>query len=155
MTRQTRCIDCNSMGRLTPRAARNPGPRCDEHWHERKRAVSKAVHAKRLEKVYQISAAIYEFLLQWQGGVCYGCRRAKGKRRRLCVDHDHKKAAEVCGHDPNMGCPNCIRSLLCAYCNEVIGRLDADALRRLEEVLEDPPAQKALAEIRKGVFKRI
>jgi hypothetical protein len=147
--RQTRCIDCNALGRVTSRPAYKPGPRCDEHWRERIRQVSKAAHSKRLEKVYQITAAVYDFILQWQGGVCYGCRKAKGKRRRLAVDHDHKKAEQVCGHDPNMGCPNCIRSLLCAYCNEVIGRLDADALRRLAEVLEDPPAQKALAEMRR------
>jgi hypothetical protein len=147
--RQTRCIDCNALGRVTSRPAYKPGPRCDEHWRERIRQVSKAAHSKRLEKVYQITAAVYDFILQWQGGVCYGCRKAKGKRRRLAVDHDHKKAEQVCGHDPNMGCPNCIRSLLCAYCNEVIGRLDADALRRLAQVLEDPPAQKALAEMRR------
>lgn len=136
------------MGRKSTRPAYNPGPRCDEHWRERKRVASKAAHGKRLEKVYQITAAVYDFIYKWQGGVCYGCGRAKGKRRRLCVDHDHRKAVEECGHDPNMGCPNCIRSLLCAYCNEVIGRLDADGLRRLAEVLEDPPAQRALAEMR-------
>lgn len=144
--RQTRCIDCISLGRESSRAAPHPGPRCLEHHRERKHLASKAAHGKRLEKVYQITTAIYDFLYQWQGGVCYGCRKAKGIRRRLAVDHDHKKAAEVCGHDPNTGCPNCIRSLLCAYCNEVVGRLDADGLRRLAEVLEDPPARRALKE---------
>jgi hypothetical protein len=47
-----------------------------------------------------------------------------------------------------MGCPNCIRALLCAYCNEVMGRLDADALRRLADVHDDPPARRALAQMR-------
>jgi hypothetical protein len=145
--RQTRCVDCNELGHVTDRVASHPGPRCLEHHRERKRWASKQAHGKRLEKVYQITSAIYDFIYKWQGGVCYGCRKAKGTRRRLAVDHDHRKAREVCGHDPNMGCPNCIRSLLCNYCNEVVGRLDADALRRLAEVLEDPPAQRALREM--------
>jgi hypothetical protein len=70
--------------------------------------------------------------------VCYGCGRAKGKTKRLAVDHDHRCDA---GHPPEFGCPKCIRALLCTYCNEVMGRLDADALRRLIEVHENPPAQ--------------
>lgn len=145
--RQTRCVGCNAVGRKTDRPAFNPGPRCDGCWREEKRRRAKAAHGKRLERIYQITSAIYDFILKWQGGVCYGCRKAKGKSRRLCVDHDHKKAAEECGHDPNTGCPNCIRALLCAYCNEVVGRLDADGLRRLADVLENPPAQIALAQM--------
>jgi hypothetical protein len=139
--RQTRCVDCNEMGRRTSRAATNPGPRCREHWLIRKRAVSKSAHGKRLEKDFQIGSDTYDLLLESQGGVCFGCGRAKGISRRLCVDHDHNCDA---GHPPEMGCPKCIRALLCAYCNEVIGRLDAQALARLIIVLTDPPARKVL-----------
>lgn len=163
--RQTRCVDCNAMGRKTDRPALKPGPRCEEHHHARRRIVSKANHGKRIEKGFGITAAIYDALyaaqkafiatqFNWKGdrlsGVCYGCGKAKGEgRRRLAVDHDHR-CAELHGttHAPEVGCPLCIRSLLCAYCNEILGRLDAGALLRLVEVLgEDPPARRMLASI--------
>lgn len=160
--RQTRCVDCNAMGRKTDRPALKPGPRCEQCWRDRQKAVSKANHGKRLTKAFGITTVIYDALyaaqkafiatqFNWKGeqlsGVCYGCGKAKGEgRRRLAVDHDHR-CAELHGttHAPEVGCPLCIRSLLCAYCNEILGRLDAGALRRLVEVLEDPPAQRMLA----------
>lgn len=144
--RQTRCIDCNAMGRKTPRAALKPGPRCEEHWRECKHKRSKIEHGKRIEQNFDITEEIYDQLYESQGGVCAGCRRAKGKSKRLCVDHEHNKPG--CEHPPEMGCRKCIRALLCAYCNEVVGRLDADGLRRLARVLDDPPAQKVLRRIK-------
>jgi hypothetical protein len=142
--RQTRCVDCNEMGRVTPRSALHPGPRCDEHHRARKRKVSKAAHGKRIETEFGIDSATYDLLYKSQGGVCFGCGKAKGLKRRLAVDHDHACTA---GHDPKQGCPLCIRALLCTYCNEILGRLDAAALQRLITVLTDPPAQKILKEI--------
>jgi hypothetical protein len=139
--RQTRCIDCNAMGRKTPRASTYPGPRCKEHWYARKRVVSKRAHDKHIEKNFEIDGPTYDLIYESQGGVCFGCGRAKGIKRRLAIDHDHECDA---GHDPKMGCLKCIRALLCAYCNEILGRLDVDALRRLIIVLTDPPAQKIL-----------
>lgn len=143
--RQTRCIDCRSMGRETSRAALKPGPRCEEHHRERKRTVSKAAHGRRLETNFGIDSATYDYLYEAQGGLCYGCRKAKGIRRRLAVDHYHGCDA---GHAPEVGCPKCIRALLCAYCNEILGRLDDEALARLIEVLKDPPAQRILGRLR-------
>lgn len=139
--RQTRCVDCNAMGRKTSRPALNPGPRCDECHRARLRAVSKAAHSRRIEKDFQISGDVYDLLFELQGGVCFGCGRARGIKRRLAIDHDHNCTA---GHDPKNGCPQCIRALLCAYCNEVVGRLDVEALRRLIVVLTDPPARRIL-----------
>lgn len=141
---QTRCIDCNAVGRETSRPALKPGPRCEEHWRQRKRKVSKQVHAKRIEQQFEISGEIYWAIYKAQGGVCFGCGKAKGVRRRLAVDHDHECDQ---GHDPKMGCAKCIRALLCAYCNEILGRLDVEALQRLITVLTDPPAQKILRAI--------
>lgn len=142
--RQTRCIDCNAVGRQTGRPALNPGPRCVEHHRERKRAISKALHDKRIEQNFEIDGDTYWAIYDAQGGVCYGCGKAKGIRRRLAVDHDHNCDA---GHPPEQGCRKCIRALLCAYCNEIVGRLNADALARLIVVLTDPPAQRILRAI--------
>lgn len=138
---QTRCIDCNSMGRKTPRPAYHPGPRCEEHWRAERRRRSNAVHAKRVEDTYGITGDEYWAIYEAQGGRCYICGRAKGKSKRLCVDHDHKKG---CGHDPKMGCRKCVRALLCVFCNDVIGKLDPEALQRAIHVLKYAPAQQVL-----------
>lgn len=143
--RQTRCIDCNQVGRVTDRPAYNPGPRCNEHWRAQKKQRSKIAHGKRIEKNFTITETVYDALYLAQGGVCFGCGKAKGIKRRLAVDHEHNK--DGCDHDPKMGCINCIRALLCAYCNEVVGRLDAEALARLITVLTNPPAQRILRAI--------
>lgn len=103
---------------------------------------SRAAHGRRLERNFEIDSDTYDYIKEKQGGVCFGCGRATGERKRLAVDHDHHK--DGCDHPPEMGCINCIRALLCGYCNEVLGRLDADALRRLITVVEDPPAQRIL-----------
>lgn len=42
--RQTRCIDCNAIGRKTSRAALKPGPRCETHWAEIRRTVRPYTH---------------------------------------------------------------------------------------------------------------
>jgi Recombination endonuclease VII len=161
--RQTRCIDCKALGRITSRPALNPGPRCDEHKHARKRAVAKRVHGTRMEKAFNISRSVYDAIYEWQKnfistqvnwkgeklrGVCYGCGKATGKTKALAVDHDHR-CAELNGtdHPPEVGCPKCIRALLCGQCNTILGRYDAGALRRLVEVLEDPPAQRIIGAI--------
>ena len=145
--RQTRCVDCNAAGVETSRAALKPGPRCEEHWRAERRRRSNANHARYIENTYEITGEQYWALYEAQGGVCQGCRRAKGKSKRLAVDHDHKKG---CGHDPNVGCPKCIRALLCGICNKTVGYLDADSLRRLADVLENAPAQRILREMAVG-----
>jgi len=161
MSRQTRCVDCNEMGRITSRPALNPGPRCDEHKHARKRVVAKQAHGNRISKAFGITREIYDALYEFQKsylatlfnykgqqlrGVCYGCGKATGKTKALAVDHDHECASKNgTDHVPEVGCLQCIRALLCGQCNTILGRYDAGALRRLVEVLEDPPAQRFLA----------
>jgi hypothetical protein len=74
--------------------------------------------------------------------LCWICKKANGKARRLAVDHDHFKG---CNHPPDKGCLVCVRALLCGPCNERLGAWGIAELQRALEVLgEDPPAQRFL-----------
>lgn len=55
-------------------------------------------------------------LLEQQGGVCAICGVANEDRpgHRLAVDHDHRH------HPGKIGCPVCIRGLLCNRCNNLL-----------------------------------
>ena len=66
--------------------------------------------------------ALYKKLFRAQGGVCWFCGRPP-KRRRLCLDHNHKTGK--------------IRGLLCAFCNHyVVGRHDRKSALRLHQYME-------------------
>jgi hypothetical protein len=77
---------------------------------------------------YGITSEQYKALYEAQGGVCYICQRATGKRKRLAVDHDHKTGY--------------VRGLLCSPCNNILAHLRDDLLAayRVVEYLEKPPA---------------
>lgn len=143
--RQTRCIDCIAMGRITSRAAihgSREGPRCEEHWRAEKRKRGLDTHAKRIELEFGITSAEYWAIYQAQGGRCAGCQRATGARKRLAVDHEHNKPG--CTHHPKVGCRKCIRALVCGPCNQMLGRYDVAALERLANILKNAPAQEIL-----------
>lgn len=58
-------------------------------------------HAAMVEKVYNLTAAQYDALLELQGGRCAICRNKPGKKR-LAVDHDHATGLVrglLCGKD--------------------------------------------------------
>ena len=130
---------------MTIRPTPHGGPRsplCVTHFRARKKKRSARAHELHTEKQFEISAEDYDALYNSQGGVCFVCRRGKGISKRLAVEHDHSK--EGCFHPVDHGCRNCIRCLACAYCNEVLGRLDVASLARAITVLTNPPAQKIL-----------
>jgi hypothetical protein len=60
-------------------------------------------HAAMVVKTYDIEVGGYEALLAAQGGKCAICR-ARPRKTRLAVDHDHKT--------------NAVRGLLCKNCNK-------------------------------------
>ena len=86
----------------------------------------------------------YDELLEFQDGLCYICRRAKGIRRALSVDHDHRIAREDCSHPEDESCSHCWRGLLCATCNKMLGHARDDwmVFRLAINYLNGPPAQQ-------------
>lgn len=133
------CKGCGSLTRALP----HPGPRCASCHRTFKRDSSAKAHARRVAKLYGITAVEYDELYRAQGGRCAICRRATGKAKRLAVDHDHSCPR---GHDPKMACRACVRGLCCSNCNfNVLGRLDAEALQRAYWYVVDPPARRVLS----------
>lgn len=89
-------------------------------------------HDKRVQAVYGLSEGDYDRLYEAQGGVCFICRRATGKVKRLAVDHDHKTGE--------------VRGLLCGVDNKLIGHLRDDPVlaQRIVDYLINPPARQVL-----------
>ena len=90
-------------------------------------------HALRIEKVYGITIEAYNLLLEWQGGVCYICRKPS-RVRRLSVDHDHNTGK--------------VRGLLCRRCNrEILGYFandQIDVFQRAIDYLTEPPLDQVV-----------
>ena len=75
---------------------------------------------------YGLTRADYEKLLKAQNGVCFICKLPEtvthhGKVIHLAVDHDRS-----CCPDHRKTCGKCIRALLCADCNRLVGRFEAN-----------------------------
>lgn len=142
MTRPT-CKDCIADGLPASRKAPHPGPRCATHHRTRLKLNRETAHGRRLVTTYGITADEYARILAVQRGSCAICQRAKGHRKRLSVDHDHAVALAD-GHDPEKGCPNCVRGLLCQPCNKLLGHLrdDPEAFERAAEYLRQWPSRR-------------
>ena len=144
MTRSTVRGQCKDCPEGVTRIIARPGPRCREHRIAFKRAQHARKHAEWIFRTYGITSEEYWAIYEAQDGLCYICRRAKGKDqdgkgsgKMLSVDHNHKTGE--------------VRGLLCGPCNrDVIGHLrdDPAALRRGAEYLENPPARLVLAKLR-------
>ena len=131
------CKDCLSEGITTKRKAPHPGPRCTTHHRKVVQQRSAKRRATYVEQTYGLTEAQYQALYEAQGGRCYICQRAKGTgRKRLAVDHDHT----CCPGDKS--CGECVRGLLCATDNQMLGHLrdDVEALQRAIDYLNSPPA---------------
>lgn len=146
--RKTCCTDCLAEGRepkkCMPVNDNYPGRRCITHGRAAKKAARIVAHARRVETGYGITGEQYWALYAAQGGRCALCQVATGKTKRLAVDHDHKMAAEVCGHDPKTGCPRCVRGLLCGPCNQYLVIHPVETLLRAINYRYDPPARAVL-----------
>jgi Recombination endonuclease VII len=101
-----------------------------------------AARKANLKARHNMTVEQYDSLLEYQRGVCYICRRAKGKTRALQVDHDHAIASDACSHDKEQSCERCWRGLLCARCNGMLAhaRDEIQVFRRAIRYLVYPPA---------------
>lgn len=72
---------------------------------------------------YGVTLAEYEALLEAQGGGCAICGHAPDDGPALPVDHDHGccPGKKTCGR--------CVRGILCADCNRVLGMFNDDVNR--------------------------
>ena len=104
------------------------------------RRLREASHGRRIAQHYSMTREQYQLLYEYQGGVCFICRKATGQARKLAVEHEHNMAG--CVHPPERGCPRCWRGLCCKRCNRLIAFLDENALVRAILFLSDPPARK-------------
>lgn len=133
-----RCKDCVAEGITTKRklatkrdGTPHPGPRCVTHQRARRSTTQDQAWERRLKAVYGLTAEQYWRIYEYQGGVCYICRRATGAHKRLSVDHCHTTGL--------------VRGLLCGPCNrDVVGHLrdDPAAFSRGIDYLDKPPAQR-------------
>lgn len=123
------CKDCGSHTRKLDK----PGPRCATCWRAEVLKRKARAHAQAIERKYGYTIEQYDALYKAQGGVCYICGKATGKKRRLAVDHDHKTGK--------------VRGLLCKVCNRFIIGYARDSIEMLERAvnyLKNPPANAVL-----------
>jgi hypothetical protein len=95
----------------------------------RRKNTRKNSRNTRLVNTYGITQEDYEWMIEQQGGVCYGCL---GHRKVFDVDHDHKleKAGVPIRHT--------VRGGLCRSDNKILAMAGDDParLRRLADYLE-------------------
>ena len=129
------CIDCAREGITTKRKAPYPGPRCHSHNREVKASRKAYRHSDHIMAKYGLTTEQYQRIYEYQGGCCAICKRAKGIKKKLSVDHDHETGE--------------IRMLACQGCNRMLGHLrdDPEAFERAAECLRNPPARAALGQI--------
>jgi hypothetical protein len=132
------CKEAGEDVRHQKRPAPHPGPRCATCWRIEKKRRSEANHRTYVAKTYGVPIDFYDLLYNYQEGKCALCKWATGARKRLANDHDHK-----CCPGPVI-CGECLRGLLCGFCNEVMGRWgdNPDTFLRGFRYLIDPPAKQ-------------
>ena len=113
-----------------------PARLCPTCKRKNKKAAAERRHDTYVQETYGLSPGEYKLLYDFQGGVCAICKKGKGKKIRLAVDHNHETG------EP--------RGLLDKMCNHVLlGKIAYDDVERLKailqaaiEYLEDPPYQR-------------
>jgi len=96
-----------------------------------------------LRRKYGLTPDEYRALFYAQSGRCYVCRSARGRARRLGVDHDH-----LTGEVRGLVCTGSINAMTC---NRLIAIYGREQLLRAAAMLTDPPpARELLQAMRQG-----
>lgn len=133
-----------------------PPPRKRRTKAEIERAKKKASSARKhhLKTKHRMTQEEYDDLKTFQEGLCYICRRGKGIRRNLAIDHWHDKEGHgLTPHPDKESCVLCWRGLLCALCNDMLAhaRDDVMVFARAIDYLQKPPAQRWLGAVREAM----
>lgn len=127
------CTDCGSTTRKLTRVS----PKvilCATDIRERKKAKRVKSRNARQVRVYGITQAEKEKVIQFQGGgcICAEWTGYNGNTRSLSTDHDHKTQI--------------VRGVLCKHCNDLLGRIKDDPryFDAMKEYLANPPAVQVL-----------
>lgn len=125
-------------------AATPKRPRRTKAQLEQARRRREAARKTNLRARHDMTTEQYDAIFAYQGGTCFICRRAKGLKRSLAVDHDHSDAREFCTHPHEQSCAQCWRGLLCAPCNRMLAhaRDDIEVFHRAITYLRNPPARE-------------
>jgi hypothetical protein len=85
-------------------------------------------------KKFHLTPDQYDEMFKRQNGVCAICEKPCKTRRRLAIDHDHS-----CCPRRDRSCGRCVRGLLCADCNNGLGRFgdDPELLRVAADYLDE------------------
>ena len=85
-----------------------------------KRELGQASRVRDLWTRYHLTVSRFEEMLRSQDNKCSCCGQEFGPSREMrpCVDHDHN-----CCDGPT-SCGACVRSLLCRWCNRLIGIIE-------------------------------
>lgn len=75
-------------------------------------------HWRTVKALFGLTGPEWEWLYAQQDGRCALCSEPETANQRLSVDHDHS----CCG--VAKGCKRCIRGLLCATCNRMLGHVE-------------------------------
>jgi hypothetical protein len=89
---------------------------------------SEAGRQGRYASRYGVTLQWYEATLAAQGGRCAACGNLPAGRR-LAIDHDHR----CC--DRAGACGNCVRGLLCEFCNNALGMFK-DSIETITQAIE-------------------
>lgn len=125
--------ECTSCGHYQPwsefykgskKAPHGRMPRCKTCEKDKPKYQARSI---RLTK-FGLTPEDYLWLFGQQNGVCALCLQAESRSDprwsetvwSLAVDHDHSCAH----HTPDKACKLCIRGLLCASCNTMLGRVE-------------------------------